>query len=101
MKPSTGLEEICELRAMPVSSQRPFYPSTHIPRGPYTHREIFRCGTPDRTEQAGLSALNSRKHCEETGGNQRQNPKSGHKKTSLQAGSFVVDSDERPTLLRL
>lgn len=27
--------------------------------------------------------------------------KSGHKKTSRQAGSFVVDSDERPTLLRL
>jgi hypothetical protein len=32
---------------------------------------------------------------------QAEKPKSGHKKTSLQAGSFVVDSDERPTLLRL
>ena len=38
------------------------------------------------------------KDVEETRG---RKPKSGHKKTSRQAGSFVVDSDERPTFLRL
>src|SRR5689334_20542080 len=98
MNPSTPAGGDLEPGVTLVSSQSPFYPPTHIPSDPYTHRKIFGCGTPDRTKQAGLSALNSREHCEETPEETKgRKPKSGHKKTSLQAGSFVVDSDERPT----
>jgi hypothetical protein len=87
--------------AIAVSSQQPFYPASHVPPYPYTHFEIIRCGTPGRTKQAFKCFKFARAARRNGRNNQGRKPKSGHKKTSLQAGSFVVDSDEPPTLLRL